>query len=51
VQLGGVARITDRHTAPWQRLQQLQRWKTHMQRFGQALANGNLGQARLNSKL
>jgi hypothetical protein len=46
VQVGGIARIADRTAAPWGRQQQLQRWKTHMQRLGQALANGNLNQAR-----
>jgi hypothetical protein len=45
VQVGGISRIADRTAEPWQRQQRLQRWKTHMQRLGQALANGNLGQA------
>lgn len=46
VQVGGVERITDRSTAPWRRDQQLQRWKIHMQRLGQALESGNIAQAR-----
>jgi hypothetical protein len=41
-----VGRTADGNASPWQRLQQLQRWKTHMQRLGQALDEGNLGQAR-----
>jgi hypothetical protein len=45
VQVGGISRIADRTAGPWQRQQRLQRWKTHMQRLGQALANGDLGQA------
>jgi hypothetical protein len=46
VQVGGVERITDPSTAPWRRYQQLQRWKIHMQRLGQALESGNIAQAR-----
>ena len=47
VQVGGISRIADRTAEPWQRQQRLQRWKTHMQRLSQALANGNLEQAQL----
>jgi hypothetical protein len=46
VQVGGVQRIADRNTAPWRRYQQLQRWKTHMQRLGHALKIGDMTQAR-----
>ena len=46
VQVGGVERIADRNTAPWRRYQQLQRWKTHMQRLGHALEIGDMAQAR-----
>lgn len=45
VQVGRIARIADRNTEPWQRQQRLQLWKTHLQRLGQALANGNLTHA------
>jgi hypothetical protein len=46
VELGSVARAGDRNTSLWQRQQQLQRWKNHLQRLVQALEAGNLQQAR-----
>jgi len=46
VHLKKVDRTGDRNASTWHRQQQLQRWKTHMQRLGQALEEGNLEQAR-----
>lgn len=45
MEVGGVDRITDRNTSPWQRHPQFQRWKAHMQRLGRALEKGDLAQA------